>query len=91
MALYKSITQDDGVTTTYHRILMLTQTVNRQNSIGVLSYVSSESRETENTSIYAQPYCKCITYEIPYDEAMTISDAYAYLKTLPQFEDAEDV
>ena len=91
MALYKQIKQDDGVTTNYHRILYLTQTVNRQNSIAVLSYVDEDSRTTEFKSTYTEPYHKAITYEVDYDEAMTIEKAYEYLKTLPKFEGAEDV
>ena len=91
MALCKEIRQDDGVTTKYHRILFLTKTVNRQNSIAVLSYVDSEARTSEQESTLAQPYCKSITYETAYDENMTIEGAYDYLKTLPQFEGAEDV
>lgn len=91
MALCKEIRQEDGVTTKYHRILYLMQTVNRQNSIAVLSYVDDMSRTDEKDNITAQPYQKSITYEVPYDENMTIETAYEYLKSLPQFEDAEDV
>lgn len=91
MAIYKEIRQDDGVTTKYHRILYLTQTVNRQNSIAVLSYVDDTSRTDEKDSVIAQPYQKSITYELPYDPTMTIESAYVYLKTLPQFEGSEDI
>lgn len=91
MALCKSICQEDGVTTSYHRILYLMQTVNRQNSIVVVSYVNEEARSNEKDNIMTQPYQKSITYEVPYDETMTIESAYTYLKTLPQFEGAEDV
>ncbi len=91
MALYKQIKQDDGVTTNYHRILYLIQTVNRQNSIAVLSYVDEDSRTTEFQSTYTEPYHKAITYEVNYDETMTVKAAYDYLKTLPQFEGAIDV
>ena len=91
MALYKQIKQDDGVTTNYHRILYLTQTVNRQNSIAVLSYVDEDSRTTEFQEHYIKPYQNAVTYEVDYDEAMTIEKAYEYLKTLPKFEGAEDV
>ena len=91
MALNKSIKQDDGVTTSYHRILYLTKTVNRQNSIAVLSYVDSEIRENEKNSILAQPYQKAVTYETTYDPNMTIETAYEYLKTLPLFDGAVDV
>lgn len=89
MALLKPITQEDGVTTSYHRILFLQQTVNRQNSIAVLSYVNDTSRQSEMTGGY--PYKKAITYETDYNEAMTIESAYDYLKTLPEFEGATDV
>lgn len=91
MALYKAIKQDDGVTTNYHRILFVQTTVNRQNSIAVLSYVDSDVRENEKEHIMLQPYQKSITYETAYDPTMTIESAYEYLKTLPQFEGAEDV
>ena len=91
MALLKQIRQDDGVTTCYHRILFLTQTVNRQNSIAVLSYVDEQSRADEQADMLAQPYRKAITYETAYDPTMTIEKAYDYLKTLPQFEGATDV
>lgn len=85
MALGKEIRQDDGVTTTYHRILFIQITTNRQNSIAVMSYVDEESRQT------AYPYCRAVTYETGYDEAMTIEKAYNYLKTLPEFEGSTDV
>ncbi len=89
MALNKAILQEDGVTTNYHRILFLQTTVNRQNSIAVLSYVSEEARR--NSTNGARPYAAAVTYECPYDENMTIESAYDYLKTLPEFEGAEDV
>jgi hypothetical protein len=91
MALYKEIKQSDGVTTKYHRILYVMTTTNRQNSIAVLSYVDDESRGGEIDGSMAQPYQKAITYELPYDPAMTVQTAYDYLKTLPQFEGATDV
>ena len=91
MALYKEIKQSDGVTTKYHRILFLQKTVNRQNSIAVLSYVDEESRAEETAGTMAQPYQKSITYETAYDENMTIESAYEYLKSLPQFEGAENI
>lgn len=91
MALYKSIKQDDGVTTNYHRILYLHTTINCQNSIAVLSYVDDSSREDEKSNITSQPYQKAVTYETTYDPTMSISTAYEWLKTLPQFEGAENV
>ena len=91
MAIYKSIRQNDGVTTSYHRILYITKTINRQNSIAVISYVDEMARNDEKESILSQAYSKAVTYETAYDDNMTIANAYAYLKTLPNFENAEDV
>lgn len=91
MALFKEIIQPDGVVTDYHRILFLQTTVNRQNSIAVLSYVSSDVRDEEKDNAKNAPYKQSITYETDYDDNMTIKDAYEYLKTLPEFEGATDV
>ena len=91
MALHKEIKQSDGVVTKYHRILYVMTTVNRQNSIAVLSYVDDESRTAEIDNTMSQPYQKSITYETDYDPNMSIESAYEYLKTLPQFEGAENI
>ena len=90
MALYKEVRQEDGVRTNYHRILFIQQTVNRQNSIAVLSYTDEETRQFEQNAEY-QPYRKAVTYEVAYDPTMTVEDAYAYLKTLDIFAGATDV
>lgn len=91
MALRKEIRQPDGVVTNYHRILFLKATVNRQNSIAVLSYVDEEARESEKDGTIAQPYCSSTTYETTYDETMNIVSAYEYLKTRSEFEGAIDI
>lgn len=91
MALFKEVKQDDGVITNYHRILYIMTTTNKQNSIAVISYIDSSSREDEKENIVMQPYQRSITYETDYDPNMTIETAYEYLKTLPQFNGAEDV
>ena len=90
MALYKEIRQDDGVRTSYHRIMFLQQTVNKQNSIAVLSYTDEEARQLEQDENY-RPYRKSVTYEVDYDDTMTVESAYEYLKTLDVFVGAEDV
>ena len=94
MALYKEIRQDDGVITTYHRILYIDATINSHISIAVLSYVDNQAREEEQRpgdEITFSPYKRAVTYETDYRENMTVKQAYAYLKTLPEFEDAQDV
>lgn len=92
MALYKEIKQNDGVTTAYHRVLYVTQHVNDYTAIAVVSYTDEESRSNDIPSEGDnRPYRNAITYQMDYDENMTIKTAYDYLKTLPQFEGAEDV
>lgn len=91
MALQKPITQEYGVTTNYHRILYIQITTNRQNSIAVASYTDDSARESEKEDIFFRPYMSAVTYETAYDPEMTIEGAYDYLKTLPQFEGAEDI
>lgn len=90
MALLKPIEQDDGVTTSYHRILYLQSMINSHVSIAVVSYINEEGRRRDNGE-GIRPYRSATTYEKEYVENMTIEDAYAYLKTLPEFEGAEDI
>lgn len=91
MALSKPIRQENGVTTAYHRILYLTLTTNRQNSIAVASYVDQQARLEEQADSSRRPFMEGKTYETAYDESMTVESAYDYLKTLPEFEGAVDI
>ena len=88
MALIKRIRQNDGVITNYHRILYIQSTINSRDSIAVVSYVDNDGRHMENDGEI--PYRVAATYEKEYTENMTIEEAYAYLKTLSEFENAED-
>lgn len=89
MALRKDIRQDDGVTTDYHRILYIQITPGQRNSIAVVSYVDNEARTVESAEV--TPYRRAVTYEVEYDENMTVAMAYKRLKNLPEFADAVDV
>lgn len=89
MALKKEIRQIDGVITNYHRILYIQSTINSHDSIAVVSYVDDIGRAMENDG--ERPYKAAVTYEKEYEENMTIESAYKYLKTLSEFEDAEDI
>lgn len=91
MALYKEIRQDDGVITSYHRVLYVQNMINSHCSIAVVSYVDDTARVNERENIIAQPYQKAVTYETGYVEFMTPEKAYEYLKSLPQFEGAENI
>ena len=89
MALLKSIEQEDGVITEYHRIQFLQLTTNHHNSIAVLSYINESTRLNEING--GHPYKTATTYETDYDETMTIESAYEYLKSLPEFKQSEDI
>lgn len=86
MALYKEIKQPDGIVTNYHRIMFVEHWINSHISIAVLSYTDGSARHMEET-----PYKISTTYETDYIENMTIKDAYAFLKSLPDFAGAEDI
>ena len=90
MALYKKVTQRDGVETNYHRIAFMQITPNKQNSIVVLSYTDQQARAGEKESVDFNPYKTSKTYETDYDDSMTTEKAYNYLKTLSDFEGAGD-
>lgn len=89
MALFKAIKQPNGVVTNYHRILFVQSTINSHISISVISYIDEEGRKSDIGD--CEPYKISITYEKPYEENITIGQAYTYLKTLPEFNGAEDV
>lgn len=91
MALKKKVIQDDGVTTEYHRILYVQSTVNSHCSVVVISLVSEEIRDKQLAGEIQQPYQKIVTYETTEYDDLTIEKAYEYLKTLPEFEGAEDI
>lgn len=101
MGLYKKIKQPNGITLTYHRIESLNISTNATNLISVASYIDQEARDVERdaVSLAAQTgngammdvYIRGRVYEAPYDQSMTISGAYGYLKTLDDFKGAQDV
>lgn len=88
MALSKKIKQEDGVITSYHRILLMSQFVNSHTSIVVASYIDRQSRGTIDEG--AEPYVRTVTYERDYDPEMNVDSAYAYLKGLDAFVGSED-
>lgn len=102
MAIKKQITASNGIVTEYHRIAMVKIDTNQQNTILIHSYLSETGRQIEKdyaAGLYNDvaegmmnwPYVETQYLHCDYDEAMSIPNAYAYLKTLQQFEGAEDV
>ena len=91
MALYKPMKLENGIVLNYHRILYVTLTTNQQNSIAVVSYLTEQAREEEKSGTVNQPYQEAVTYETTYNPDMTIENAYKYLMTLPEYEDAKEI
>lgn len=102
MAIKKQVTADNGIMTEYHRIALVSIDVNQQNTILVHSYLSESGRQIEKdyaAGLYRDldegmmkfPYVSAEYINVNYDPNMTVPAAYEYLKTLPQFEGAEDV
>lgn len=90
MALFKETMQNDGVTTNYHRIQDISITINHNCTVSVLSYMNNQLRAREIAGDM-HPYQRLTMYEMPYEEVITVEKAYEYLKTLPDFEGAEDI
>lgn len=102
MAIKIKVTADNGIVTEYHRVAMLKIDTNQQNTILVHSYLSEDGRQIEKDyaaglyndveeGMMSFPYVDAQYLDLEYDENMTISSAYDYIKSLPQFEGAEDV
>lgn len=102
MAIKKIVTASNGIVTEYHRIAMVKIDINQQNSLLIYSYLSEAGRQIEKdyaAGLYDDidegmmnwPYVDAQYLTCDYDGDMTISKAYEYLKTLPEFEGAIDI
>lgn len=102
MAIKKQITLDNGIVTEYHRVVMLSIETNQRNTILVHSYLSEAGRQVEkdvaaglyrdvDIGLIKWPYVKAEYMNPDYDENMTVSKAYEWLKSQPEYEGAEDI
>lgn len=98
MALYKSVRKPNGLVLNYHRIAMIKIDINQQITLLLYSYLNEDGRNYEKTyaegKIEEEPTFPYVDYQylnLDYDENMNIKNAYEYLKTLPEFEGAEDI
>ena len=94
MALIKSITLENGITVNYHRVVRINNIINRETIIEVASYTSKEKRVEEKTALKENKpmdvYIFTNYLSMPYSQTMDVNEAYAYLKTLEDFDGAED-
>lgn len=102
MAIKKQITLSSGIKTEYHRIALLSIDVNQKNTILVHSYLNEDGRQIEkdyaagkynnlDAGMMNFPYVNTQYIVADYNPTMTISAAYDYIKTLPEFDGAEDI
>lgn len=102
MAIKKQVTADNGIVTEYHRVALMSIDVNQQNVILIHSYLNADGRQIEKdyaAGLYNDleegmmkfPYVDARYICADYNPDMTVSAAYDYIKTLPEFEGAEDI
>lgn len=95
MALQKNITLENGITLTYHRISEIGNIINSNTRLTIISYLNKEQRDKDRPDvdyIIRDTVYKTTYYEhLPYNDTLTITQAYEYLKTTDKFKDAADV
>jgi len=92
MGLSKRVTLANGVQTNYHRIRTIMHDVGNKTLVDVVSYTSRARRDDELASGGQQEMCVHVEWhEHDYDDALTVADAYEWLKTTETFEGATDV
>lgn len=107
MAIKKEVILNNGIKVLYHRVVSVMHVTNSHNSIELCSYLSQDARESQKTFYERQlaakgersstaeaeepPFTYTFHINAPYDQTMTIIDAYEYIKTLNPFIGAEDV
>mgnify|MGYP003318417842 CR=1 FL=1 len=92
MALIKEMKDDMSYAVTNYHYIFFVNNERDCNYIGVKSYVSADARNEEKDDFQAKVFCVIKTYVNTrnYVQNMTLSQAYDYLKTLPEFEGAVD-
>ena len=95
MALLKKIELNNGVSLNYHRISCLANVINKITIIEVTSYTSASKRGEEEAATKSgapmDVFMNTGYYNLPYDDTMSVSKAYDYLKTTDIYKGSEDV
>lgn len=89
MGLAKTI-KIGGIPLGYHRICFLMVDVNQLNTIEILSYLNEEERNRDG-DLNDPPYKLQWSVETEYDPFMSVNSAYTHLKTLAEFDGADDI
>ena len=97
MALKKNVVLDNGITLNYHRVVSVNNITNQTSIIEVASYINEEQRNKEkawyetNSQEDMNVFINTKYYSKEYDKNLNVDNAYEYLKTLTEFEDAENI
>lgn len=100
MGLKKHETLPSGVQLNYHRVVSMNVVVGEQNIVEVASYTSQAKRKEEIAALAqaresgeypeVDVFVHTRYFTAEYDPEMSVVGAYGYLKTLDEFEGAED-
>lgn len=97
MGLNKQITLSNGINLEYHRITAIVVIVNDSVRIDVASYTTQDKRVDEQAhlsdpdNVSFDAFIDGKSYLVDYDPDMSVNKAYALLKAMPEYSDAEDV
>lgn len=100
MALSKKIQNENGIVTSYHKIVALHVVVNNTIVIEIASYLDDKQRDIEKDAFAAaqnEEEFVCNVFidgsveNMPYSETESVVTAYNFLKTLDKYKDAIDV
>ena len=90
MALIKSITLPNGITVEYHRVVSVDNITNQSSIIEVASYTNKSKRLEEKEALKNNAPMDVFIHteylNVPYNKDLNVDSAYAYLKTLEQFD-----
>ena len=101
MAIEKPIELGSGVTVSYHRVVSVNSVTNVQSVIEVASYTSEAKRLEEKASleegaesgeaVETDIFVATAYVAVGYEKGMGIAEAYSRIKSLPEYEGAEDL
>lgn len=97
MALKKDIILENGVIMTYHRIAEIQNTVNFNTTLVIYSYINQEQRNKEKklqispSRVLSSLYRITDYVNLEYNDNLSITEAYEYLKTTDKYSGAEDI
>jgi len=94
MAIKKTITDNKGQVTTYHRIIAFAPVYTGESptiNVNLASYSSDEYRRKENASESMQISNVGLTLPLPSDDVFSRESIYKAIMALPEFEGSEEV